>query len=94
MRAIMKTDGRLKITPLVPLLITVALLAAVSACSKQEDNTPPATQPEGQVNVSIVSYMEREAGVDPYPVRIVVSDDFVRLDDGYDVLIHVCSSRS
>jgi hypothetical protein len=94
MRAIMKTDGRLKITPLVPLLITVALLAAVSACSKQEDNTPPATQPEGQINVSIVSYMEREAGVDPYPVRIVVSDDFVRLDDGYDASDFVLLDRT
>lgn len=92
MKAIMKTDARLKIT-LVPLLISAALLIAVSACSKQEDAAPAATQPDGAVSVSIVSYMEREAGVDPYPLRIIVSDDYVRLDDGYDASDFVLLDR-
>ena len=92
MNAILKTDGRLKVA-IVPLLITVALLVAVSACSKQEDAAAVATQPNGPVNVSIVSYMEREAGVDPYPVRVIVSNDFVRLDDGYDASDFVLLDR-
>ncbi|HEB99198.1 MAG TPA: hypothetical protein ENJ05_06815 [Thiotrichales bacterium] len=29
-------------------------------------------------------YQEREPGVDPYPVRILVSERFMRIDDGYE----------
>lgn len=76
------TDRKLNVT-VAPLLLIAALLLAMSACSKKADNTPPATQMDEQVNVSIVTYMEREAGVEPYPVRIIVSNEFVRLDDGY-----------
>jgi hypothetical protein len=65
----------------------------VPACSKQENNNSPVAKPDAQVEVSIVSYMESEAGVEPYPVRIIVSDDFVRLDDGHDASDFVLLDR-
>jgi len=60
--------------------LTMAML--VTACSQSE--APPAEQPEYVANVSIVLYEEQEAGTEPYPVRILVSPEFVRFDDGYD----------
>ncbi len=35
------------------------------------------------MQVAWLMYQEREPGVDPYPVRILVSERFVRIDDGY-----------
>lgn len=34
--------------------------------------------------VSQLLYQEQEAGIEPYPVRIMVTPEFVRFDDGYD----------
>lgn len=46
------------------------------------------TQPDGgsrqQATVTLLSYQEQEAGVEPYPLRILVSERFLRFDDGYD----------
>jgi hypothetical protein len=44
------------------------------------------TQPEGeaQATVTLLNYQEQEAGVEPYPLRVLVNDDFLRFDDGYD----------
>lgn len=64
------------------LLLSLAMTLLVTACSQSE--APPAAQPDTLTNVSILTYMEREAGTDTYPVRILVSPDYVRYDDGYD----------
>jgi len=45
------------------------------------------------VTISKLSYMEAEAGTEPYPVRILVSPDYVRLDDGYDESDYVLLDR-
>ena len=63
-------------------LMTLAMTLLVTACSQSE--APPAEQPDVLTNVSVVTYMEREAGTDTYPVRILVTPDYVRYDDGYD----------
>ncbi|MGB5179735.1 MAG: hypothetical protein WBP44_13535, partial [Gammaproteobacteria bacterium] len=60
--------------------LLMALLG--TACSQTE--APPAVQTDMATGVSILTYMEREAGIDTYPVRILVSPDYVRFDDGYD----------
>lgn len=43
--------------------------------------------PEGPASasttVSLLLYQEQEAGIDPYPVRIMVTPEFVRFDDGH-----------
>lgn len=60
--------------------LTMAMLG--TACSQSE--APPANQTKQVADVSIVLYEEQEAGIDPYPVRILVSPEYVRFDDGYD----------
>ena len=61
-------------------LLCTAFLA--SACDKPAD--PPETAAlENTTQVSVLSYEEQEAGTDLYPVRVLVSPGFLRLDDGY-----------
>jgi hypothetical protein len=60
--------------------LTMAMLG--TACSQSE--APPAKPTKQAVDVSVILYEEREAGIDPYPVRILVSPEYVRFDDGYD----------
>ena len=64
------------------ILPTLALTLLGTACNQSE--VPPSAPKDTLANVSIVTYMEREAGTDTYPVRILVSPDHVRYDDGYD----------
>lgn len=33
---------------------------------------------------SVINYMEQESGVEPYPLRIIITENYIRLDDGYD----------
>jgi len=60
--------------------LTMAMLG--TACNQSE--APPTKQSKQVAGVSIVLYEEQEAGIDPYPVRILVSPEYVRFDDGYD----------
>jgi hypothetical protein len=61
-------------------LLCMTILA--SACDKSAN--PPATAaPGNNTQVSMLSYEEQEAGTDLYTVRVLVSQDFLRLDDGY-----------
>ena len=64
------------------MLLNLSMTLLVTACNQSE--APLAEQPDVLTNVSVVTYMEREAGTDTYPVRILVTPDFVRYDDGYD----------
>jgi hypothetical protein len=43
------------------------------------------TQPdaEEQTTVTLLNYQEQEAGVEPYPLRVLVNKHFLRFDDGY-----------
>ena len=59
--------------------LTMVMLG--TACSQSE--SPPAEQTARETHVSIILYEEQEAGIDPYPVRILVSPEYVRFDDGY-----------
>ena len=63
--------------------LPTAILCAVllTACGKSGEHT--GTVPDNVTSVSVLSYDEREAGTDIYPVRVLVSKAFVRLDDGY-----------
>ncbi len=64
------------------LWLSTVMILLVTACSRSE--APAAGQPNTVSDVSIVTYMEREAGTDTYPVRILVSADYVRYDDGFN----------
>jgi hypothetical protein len=63
-----------------------------TACSQSE--APPAEKTEQVTDVSIVLFEEQEAGIDPYPVRILVTPEYVRFDDGYDESDFVLLDRS
>jgi len=73
------------------LLVCLAIALPGMACSRPE--APPVVQPDRVANVSIISFVEQEAGTEPYPVRILTSTDFVRLDDGYDESDYVLFER-
>jgi len=62
------------------LLLCTAFLA--SACDKPAD-LPATAALENTTQVSMLFYEEQEAGTDLYPVRVLVSPEFLRLDDGY-----------
>jgi hypothetical protein len=58
------------------LLALLAILLA-TACTK------PAEEHADQSAVTLLSYQEQEAGVQPYPLRILVNARFLRFDDGF-----------
>lgn len=60
----------------------VSTVFLVCACDRQSPQPEAVTQ-ENVTQVSMLSYEEQEAGTDLYPVRVLVSPDFLRLDDGY-----------
>ena len=64
------------------LVLSLTMLLLGTACSQSE--TPPADPTNQLTNVSIVIYEEQEAGIESYPVRILVNTEYVRFDDGYD----------
>ncbi len=69
-------------------LFTLLMLAAVcSACSSAEDGqadgTATDTVPAVAITATVLHYQEQEAGTDSYPVRVLISPDFLRIDDGY-----------
>jgi hypothetical protein len=72
-------------------LVCLAILLLGTACSRTE--APPGASHGKVADVSILTYAEQEAGIDPYPVRILTSTDYVRLDDGYDESDYVLFDR-
>jgi hypothetical protein len=63
------------------LSLVASCILLVSACGQPDDTTGAVL--EKVTTVDILSYDEREAGTDIYPVRVLVSPAYVRLDDGY-----------
>ena len=79
-----------------PFLITLLLIA--TACEKGPEgddgqvsaspstvleNTKPLEQPAaGQVMVTILDFIEVEQGTDPYSTRMLISDRYLRVDEG------------
>lgn len=63
------------------LLLISFVVLLLAACEKPREITDPVSQ---QLKaVKILTYDEREAGTDTYILRVLVSPDFLRLDDGY-----------
>ena len=57
-------------------LFTLIMLLFIAGCSQSD-----ASRATG---VTLLTYTEQEAGVEPYPLRILVNAQFMRFDDGYD----------
>jgi len=64
------------------LLFSMSLLSA--ACSRSSDELKATVPDDDRVNADWLLYEEQEPGTDQYPVRILVSRHYVRLDDNYD----------
>lgn len=62
------------------LAATFAFMAA--ACDKPEDAAVVDMQ-DDMAEVVVLSYEEQESGTGSYPVRVLVSPEFLRMDDGY-----------
>lgn len=63
---------------IVRLLLLSSMLAWLAGC-----DAPPEQVATPEVSLEIV-FMAEEPGVDPYPSRMLVTNAFVRLDDGVD----------
>ena len=57
-------------------LINILLLVIVSSVATSAI--------AGSDNVTIVHFTEREEGIDPYPVRYIIANDLMRIDDNTD----------
>jgi hypothetical protein len=60
-------------------------VAASTACSTAENGGDDAatTNPAASIEATVLMYQEQEAGTDSYPVRVLVTPAFMRIDDGY-----------
>jgi len=56
--------------------------------------TQPGGEGQEQATVTLLTYQEQEAGVEPYPLRVFVNDQFLRFDDGYDTSDFMLMERS
>jgi len=72
----MNTTG-VGMTCLVGVHVLLNLLLA-AGCTPPDHNKPE------PVTATVLSYREQEAGVQPYPLRILVNEKYLRFDDGTD----------
>lgn len=63
-------------------LPAVMLVFITTACEKPDEAAVVDVQ-EDKTAVLVLSYEEQEQGTDTYPVRVLVSPEFLRMDDGY-----------
>lgn len=59
------------------------LLSVLAGCSAPDSGTDAAAAPETAI-VSLLLFEEQEPGIEPYPVRILVGTDYLRIDDDQD----------
>lgn len=65
-----------------PNLLTLPLILALSCSAMAE--TKPAKSEEKLLDGYLLSYLEREPGIDDYKVTMLISDRYIRVDDGGD----------
>ena len=77
-------------------LILLQFLILLTACTPTEDSAPDSKTPGQEIsqqvgqqkqqnrNVLMLKFQEGEPAVDPYTTRMLVADDYLRLDDGGD----------
>jgi hypothetical protein len=63
------------------LMLATASMACSTAENGQDKNNTTGTTASSRATVLL--YQEQEAGTDSYPVRILVSPEYLRIDDGY-----------
>jgi hypothetical protein len=58
--------------------------AAKTSPAPSQKNEAPQVNAPGKQTVTLLEFQEAESGIDPYQTRMLVSDDFIRVDDGGD----------
>ncbi|NNG11916.1 MAG: hypothetical protein HKM88_01570, partial [Halobacteria archaeon] len=67
-------------------LLAIPMLAAVIAACSTAENGEEENRTTGiaaSSRATVLLYQEQEAGTDSYPLRILVSPEYLRIDDGY-----------
>jgi len=65
-------------------ILVFAMFLISTGCSRSSDELPAPVPDDGMVNADWLLYEEQEQGTGQYPVRILVSKNYVRFDDNYD----------
>lgn len=68
------------------LLGAAALLAVLGGCDRGAEPAKPA----GEL---MLMFQDQEPGIDPYPTRVLINDNYVRMDDGVDGSDYVLFDR-
>ncbi|MBD3618398.1 MAG: hypothetical protein HUJ28_02870 [Chromatiales bacterium] len=71
---------RLKLT----MVLGVLALVTLAGCSGQDDETAGETAQKENSRELVLHFQESEPGIEPYPVRMLVTPGFLRIDDGVD----------
>jgi hypothetical protein len=53
----------------------------LAGCNQQQDTTEQKTL-QSKSGVTLLNFVEQERGVEPYPTRLIVTEKFLRFDDG------------
>jgi hypothetical protein len=64
-------------------IATLACAACSTAEDVQDDGSTTGTVPAAVITATVLHYQEQEAGTDSYPVRVLISPEYMRIDDGY-----------
>ncbi len=68
------------------LLALVAVVMLAAGCGRSDDGAPSLPEPtqvkSAKVDAAVLTFEEQEEGVEPYPLRMIVSKGFLRMDDG------------
>jgi hypothetical protein len=62
--------------------LTLALFTILLVGCNQQQSTTEEQKPESKNDATLLNFIEHERGVDPYPTRLIVTDKFLRFDDG------------
>jgi len=77
-----------RIAILVLQLLVLLCLPLASGCDQSRDRA------QQRVAVAVLTYQEQEAGVQAYPLRILVNERYLRFDDGYDASDYMLMERA
>lgn len=61
---------------------TLAFVTFLLAGCNQQQNTTEEQKPVSETGATLLNFVEHERGVDPYPTRLIVTEKFLRFDDG------------
>jgi len=61
---------------------TLAFVTFLLAGCNQQQSTTEQQKPVSESGATMLNFVEHERGVDPYPTRLIVTEKFLRFDDG------------